>query len=97
MALEEALRNAMIHGNRNDSRKKVSVETELTDEYALITVEDEGTGFDPGGLPDPTHDDNLLKESGRGVYLIAHLMDEVNYINDGRKLIMKKFLDRKHH
>ncbi|MFQ5953081.1 MAG: ATP-binding protein [Candidatus Omnitrophota bacterium] len=88
----EALRNAMIHGNKNDPDKVVRIETEVTREMIIITVEDEGDGFDPKSLPDPTLDENLLKEGGRGVYLINHLMDEVEYENGGRKVVMKKRL-----
>jgi serine/threonine-protein kinase RsbW len=96
VGFEEALRNAMIHGNKLSPEKMVNVEMEVNDEAVIISVEDEGEGFDPGDLPDPTLDENLLKESGRGVYLINHLMDEVRYENKGRKVVMKKRLDTKH-
>ena len=96
VGLEEALRNAMIHGNKLDPKKEVKIETEITDSMVIIIVEDEGEGFDPESLPDPTLDENLLKEGGRGVYLINHLMDEVIYENGGRKVIMKKRLDKSH-
>ena len=96
VAFEEALRNAMVHGNESDPGKKVIVETDVQENAVIISVEDEGTGFDPKDLPDPTHDENLLKEGGRGVYLMQHLMDEVRYENDGKKVIMIKYFDRKH-
>jgi len=96
IGFEEALRNAMIHGNKQDPDKKVMVETEVLENKVIIYVEDQGGGFDPHGLPDPTLDENLLKEGGRGVYLIKHLMDEVRYENGGRKIIMVKYLDRRH-
>ncbi len=96
VGFEEALRNAMIHGNKSASNKKVAVETEIEGNKVTIMVEDEGEGFDPESLPDPTLDENLLKESGRGVYLINHLMDEVRYENDGRRVVMIKYLDKKH-
>ena len=96
VGFEEALRNAMIHGNKEDPDKKVTIETEINENAVVICVEDEGKGFDPFDLPDPTSDENLLKESGRGVYLIKHLMDEVKYENGGRKLVMTKYFDRKH-
>lgn len=95
VSFEEALRNAMIHGNKMDDQKKVIVETEVTEKEVIISVEDEGEGFDPGVVPDPTIDENLLKESGRGVYLIRHLMDEVKYENSGRKVIMIKYYSKK--
>ena len=90
VGFEEALRNAMIHGNRSHPKKKVKIETEITDEWVMIIVEDEGNGFDLESLPDPTVGENLLKESGRGVYLIKHLMDEVRYEKNGSRVIMKK-------
>jgi serine/threonine-protein kinase RsbW len=96
VGFEEALRNAMIHGNKLDPTKEVRIETEVTGDTVIIIVEDEGEGFDPHSLPDPTLDENLLKEGGRGVYLIKHLMDEVIYEKDGRKVIMKKRLDKSH-
>ncbi len=94
VGFEEALRNAMIHGNKSHSQKKVKIETEITDEWVVIIVEDEGEGFDLASLPDPTIEENLLKESGRGVYLIRHLMDEVRYENNGRRVIMKKHFQK---
>ena len=96
VGFEEALRNAMIHGNKQNPDKKVTIETEIKDNSVIIRVEDEGEGFDPALLPDPTLDENLLKESGRGVYLINHLMDEVQYENNGRRVVMTKFFDIKH-
>ena len=95
VSFEEALRNAMMHGNRQDPEKKVLVETEITDGVLYIAVEDEGEGFEPSSIPDPTLEENLLKESGRGVYLINRLMDEVKYENNGRRVIMIKHLNRK--
>ena len=96
VGFEEALRNAMVHGNKSKPDKKVKVYTEISDEKVTISVEDEGEGFDPSKLPDPTVGENLLKESGRGVYLIKHLMDESRYENDGRKVIMVKYFNKKH-
>lgn len=90
VGFEEALRNAMIHGNKSDPGKQVSVEAEIKEDAVVISVEDEGDGFDPSGLPDPTLQENLLKESGRGVYLMKHLMDEVRYENGGRRVVMVK-------
>lgn len=96
VGFEEALRNAMVHGNKSDPDKEVTVETAIEGNKVTIIVEDEGEGFDPESLPDPTLEENLLKESGRGVYLIKHLMDEVSYQNGGRRVVMVKYLDRKH-
>lgn len=94
VAFEEALRNAMLHGNKLDPDKKVTIETEITSEEVIVSVENEGEGFDPDKLPDPTAEENLLRESGRGVYLIKHLMDEARYENGGRRVVMKKRLKK---
>ena len=96
VAFEEALRNAMVHGNKQSPDKKVLVETDIKEDQVIISVEDEGEGFDIKDLPDPTLDENLLKESGRGVYLILHLMDEVKYENEGRRVVMIKYFYKKH-
>ncbi|MGB3114305.1 MAG: ATP-binding protein [Candidatus Omnitrophota bacterium] len=96
VGFEEALRNAMIHGNKLSPDKVLKIRTEITPTEVIISVEDEGEGFDPGKLPDPTLDENLLKEGGRGVYLINHLMDEVEYLKGGRRIVMKKRLFTKH-
>ncbi|MBD3426620.1 MAG: ATP-binding protein [Candidatus Omnitrophica bacterium] len=94
VGFEEALRNAIVHGNKQDPDKMVTVETDIQDEKVIITIEDEGEGFDPASLPDPTLDENLLKESGRGVYLINHLMDEVTYQRGGKKVRMVKYFEK---
>lgn len=91
LAMQESLQNAMQHGNKMDPTKKVKFKAQITDNFFELSVEDEGVGFDPETLPDPTKDENLLKENGRGVYLLTHLMDEVCYENSGRRVIMKKF------
>lgn len=96
VGFEEALRNAMIHGNKNDPGKKVTIEYEIKENFVIIGVEDEGEGFDPKALPDPTQHENLLKESGRGVYLMRHLMDDIRYDNGGRRVTMTKYFDKKH-
>nr|HPN73547.1 ATP-binding protein [Candidatus Omnitrophota bacterium] len=95
VAIEEALRNAMIHGNKLDPAKKVSVEADLSEGRVRICVEDEGDGFDPGKIPDPTAEENILKTSGRGVYMMNHLMDDVSYDKGGRRVIMEKCLKKK--
>ncbi len=92
VAMEGALRNAMIHGNKFDPQKKVSVEAEVVGGKVRVCVEDEGAGFVSSNVPDPTDEENILKTSGRGVYMINHLMDEVKYENGGRRVVMVKCL-----
>lgn len=77
LAVDEAVANAVVHGNKADDNKKVTVRTALSREGASVTVEDEGEGFDEGGIPDPLAEANLLKESGRGIFLMKRLCDSV--------------------
>lgn len=79
LSVTEATTNAIKHGNRNDINKNVTIDVNVEGEYLLVTVKDQGTGFNPADVPDPTHPDNLLKDSGRGLYLMKIYMDEVNF------------------
>jgi serine/threonine-protein kinase RsbW len=90
IALEEALVNAIRHGNRLDPGKKVHVEAEVTPGRAVITVEDEGPGFNRDSVPDPTADENLCRPSGRGILLIESYMSDVSWERGGRRLRMIK-------
>jgi serine/threonine-protein kinase RsbW len=90
IALEEAMVNAIKHGNRLDPSKKVRVECKVTPRRAEITIEDEGPGFDRAAIPDPTQDENLDKPSGRGILLIESYMDGVQWSRGGRRLRMVK-------
>lgn len=90
LALEEALANAIKHGNRNDPRKLVEVRIRVTDEEVRITVCDEGAGFDLGAVPDPTLDENLTKPFGRGVMLMRTYMTHVEYNDAGNCVTMIK-------
>jgi serine/threonine-protein kinase RsbW len=91
LALDEALANAIRHGCKNDPSKHVQcvVTTDKRGEV-MIVVRDPGSGFDAAAVPDPLATDNLLKPSGRGVFLINQLMDEVGFRDGGREVLMKK-------
>jgi serine/threonine-protein kinase RsbW len=90
LALEEALINAIKHGNKLDPAKKVHVEAKITPKAARICIEDEGPGFDRKAIPDPTADENLCKCSGRGILLIEAYMNSVKFTNRGRRITMIK-------
>jgi len=77
MAVREAAVNAVLHGNAYDPNKKVKVEFERTLRDLVITIRDQGTGLDVSKIPDPLAPENLLKTSGRGIFLIRSFMDEV--------------------
>jgi serine/threonine-protein kinase RsbW len=79
LAVTEATTNAIIHANKNDKTKLVKVDVTVNDSKLVIKVIDEGKGFDPAKIPDPTTPENLLKDSGRGVYLMRVYMDELKY------------------
>ncbi len=79
LAVTEATTNAIIHANKCDVNKLVSVDVEVDKTKIIIKITDEGEGFDPSIVPDPTQPENLLKDSGRGVYLMRVYMDELKY------------------
>ncbi len=78
-ALREALANAVRHGNRQDPGRHVRVEYVIKDSTVTITVEDEGDGFDPGDIPDPTDPENLLRPNGRGIFYMRQFMNRVEF------------------
>ncbi len=86
VAITEAVSNAIIHGNRQDSSKRVYLllERSAGTPWLRVQVEDEGEGFDPNAIPDPTSEERLLAESGRGVFLMRAFADEVNFLKGGR-------------
>jgi serine/threonine-protein kinase RsbW len=79
VSLTEAVNNAIIHGNKADPRKKVALQCELLPGWLLIMVNDEGRGFKPGGLKNPLKRENLMRENGRGIFLMRTLMDRVEF------------------
>jgi len=79
LAVREAVMNAVLHGNKERSDRSVSVHYRLSDEAIRIDVIDQGEGFEPSDLNDPLSSQNLLREGGRGLYLMRQFMDEVNF------------------
>jgi anti-sigma regulatory factor (Ser/Thr protein kinase) len=91
LALDEALANAIRHGCKGDASKQVQCVVTFGGADGLtIVVRDPGPGFDPGAVPNPLEGDNVLKGSGRGVFLINQLMDEVEFADGGREVQMRK-------
>jgi serine/threonine-protein kinase RsbW len=90
IALEEALVNAIKHGNKMDSSKAVRVEAEVTPGLVKIMIEDEGIGFDRKKVPDPTARENLARPSGRGILLIESYMSEVQWEAGGKRVRMSR-------
>ena len=81
MAVRESVTNAMVHGNQEDESKSVEVIFNCHDDELEIEVRDQGEGFDPASVPDPTNAENLLKTSGRGIFLMRTFMDEIEWRN----------------
>jgi serine/threonine-protein kinase RsbW len=79
LSVTEATTNAIIHGNKCDANKKVFINVFVENDSIIIKVKDEGEGFNPENIPDPTEPQNLLKDSGRGVYLMRVYMDDLKY------------------
>jgi serine/threonine-protein kinase RsbW len=90
LALEEALVNAIKHGNQCDRNKKVEITYSLLPDRFEITITDQGSGFDPADVPDPTAFENLERPCGRGLMLIKHYMTEVSYVGRGNTVSMAK-------
>lgn len=94
LALREALANGIRHGCKGDPSKHVECLVRCESGDLTIVVRDEGQGFDVSTVPDPIEEANLLRTSGRGVFLIKQLMDEVAYANGGREVRMRLRSDR---
>jgi serine/threonine-protein kinase RsbW len=97
MAVREAAVNAVLHGNAYDPNKKVMVVMEKTPQSLVITIADQGRGLDPAAVPDPLSPENLLKQSGRGIFLIKAFMDEVQFrsLGEGTEIKLIKHVPGK--
>jgi len=84
----EAVNNAILHGNRSNPEKIVEVELSFENNSLQIKVTDEGTGFRPEKVPDPTTPENIEELNGRGIYLMSHLADVIEYSKKGNSVTM---------
>ena len=87
-ALAEALSNAIAYGNRYDPAKVVRVRAEVSPEVVRVHVVDDGEGFDPDAVPDPTLPHNLAREDGRGLFVLRHLVDHVSFNDKGNAICL---------
>jgi anti-sigma regulatory factor (Ser/Thr protein kinase) len=92
LCLQEALQNAVVHGNKKDFRRKVRLSVFVSESEWGCVVQDEGDGFDPEGVRSPTQPEGLWGESGRGLYIISHYMDRVVFYGGGNTLVMARRL-----
>lgn len=90
LALEEALVNAIKHGNQMDQAKRVHVRFHVSDRTFAIEIRDEGPGFDPEDVPDPTAPENLERPCGRGLLLMRHYMTECEFLPPGNVCRMRR-------
>jgi serine/threonine-protein kinase RsbW len=88
VATLEAVNNAITHGNKTNPEKLVDVEIKYEKNKILITVTDEGPGFDPESVPDPTKPENIEELSGRGVFLMSKLADKIDFNKKGNSVTM---------
>ena len=97
MVAREAVINAILHGNKKDPAKQVHVSLELNDEALRIKIADEGAGLDLDSVPDPLAPENILRSSGRGIFLMKAIMDEVHFhqLNPGTEIEMIKYRVKK--
>ncbi|MCH7991013.1 MAG: ATP-binding protein [Gemmatimonadetes bacterium] len=88
VGLTEALSNAMLYGNGDDPTKRVLVEVTMLEGRVRAVVKDQGQGFDPDSIPDPTQPENLTRSCGRGLFLMRELMDDVRYNDRGNEVTL---------
>jgi serine/threonine-protein kinase RsbW len=93
LALEEAIVNAIKHGNRMDPDKSVRIRCEVDPSRVYVEVEDQGPGFNPTDIPDPTAVENLEKPGGRGIMLMRAFMTRVEYVGKGNQVVLEKHRD----
>ena len=94
LSTEESIINAMKYGNKFNEALPVIIELVISNNCVQISIEDKGEGFEHAQIPDPTLNNNVGKASGRGLYLIMHLMDEVSFNDKGNKITMTKYLKK---
>ena len=93
IAVTEAVNNAIKHGNANNSSKNVFLSLTLNENLLKFVVKDEGKGFDHNNLPDPTAPENLEKTGGSGIFLMKHLSDEVEFIENGKTVELSFYMN----
>ncbi len=79
LALAEAAANSILHGNKSDPNKNVEINVEVSKKEVIISIKDEGKGFVIKDVPDPTNEENILKDSGRGLLIMKSLVDKLEY------------------
>jgi anti-sigma regulatory factor (Ser/Thr protein kinase) len=91
LTITELLANAIGHGNKDDHSKKVAMGHIVENTVVTVAVKDEGEGFDPSGIPDPTLPENLIKDHGRGLYIVRNHVDEIHFNKKGNRVLIRKY------
>ena len=94
LSLSEAIINGIQHGNSNDEKKTVLLELKCDDDKLTFSVTDQGKGFDFKNTSNPTDPNNLIKEHGRGIFLMKNYMDEMYYEAGGRRVVLVKYIKK---
>ena len=94
IAVTEAVNNAIKHGNKDNSSKNVSISLSLEEGMIKFKIQDEGTGFDFHQLPDPTLPENISRPGGRGIFLMKHLSDEVDFRENGKVVELSFYVNQ---
>ncbi|MBY5958145.1 ATP-binding protein [Membranicola marinus] len=89
LSIMEAVNNAIIHGNQLDASKMVIISEKVVDDYLVVQIEDQGRGFDPSAVQDPTSKLDLSLPGGRGIHLMRHLTDKVDFIKNGQSVVLR--------
>ncbi len=91
LSVAEAISNSIVHGNKLDVEKKVTIRVSIDDEYFTVSFKDEGEGFNLKDVPNPTSPENILKDHGRGIHIMKSFVDEVkyNFSDRGTELVLK--------
>jgi serine/threonine-protein kinase RsbW len=92
ISITEIVNNAILHGNKNDPGKLVTVQLKFDREDVEVRIKDEGKGFKPDSIPNPIDESNLLNQVGRGIFIVRSLMDSVDFqfTDDGTEVILRK-------
>jgi len=95
IVLTELVNNAIIHGNKNNPKKNVTLKVFYYQKYIRVSIQDQGNGFNPEQLDDPTNPENLWKESGRGIFLVRNLIDKVEFLpsDEGTEIVITQFIN----
>lgn len=81
IAVTEIVGNAIVHGNKKDKHKRVTIDFEYKEDAIIVLIQDEGAGFNENEVANPLEPENLLKESGRGIFIVRALMDQVDFFS----------------